>query len=385
MRTAFLPFSPPDIGDLEVAGVLQALQSGWITTGPRVAQFEKEVAELVAAPSALAVSSGTDAMQVALATLGIGPGDEVITSTMTFCSTAHVIEHVGAIPVLVDVEADTLNIDPKAVKAAITSRTKALMPVHLYGHPCEMASLRAIAHDSNLHIVEDAAHALPAMYNDAFIGGGGSIAAYSFYATKNLTTAEGGMLTGPQEFIEKARPWALHGMSRDAHKRYEQGGSWHYDVVAPGFKCNMTDIQAALGLAQLQRLAGFQTRRREIVDRYQAAFSNLPQLQLPVERDGVRSALHLYVIRLQLDALSIDRDGFIRELSARRIGSSVHFIPVHMHSYYCDKYGYEPKDFPVAHENFHRIVSLPLYPSMTDDDVSDVVEAVTDIVQRYAL
>lgn len=385
MRTAFLPFSPPDIGGLEATEVLKALESGWITTGPRVAQFEREVAALVAAPAALAVSSGTDAMQIALATLGVGPGDEVITSTMTFCSTAHVIEHVGAIPVLVDVEADTLNMDPNAVQAAITPQTKALMPVHLYGHPCDMASLRAIARDNDLHIVEDAAHALPAMHGDTFIGGGGSIAAYSFYATKNLTTAEGGMLTGSRDFIEKARPWALHGMSRDAHMRYEQGGSWHYDVVAPGFKCNMTDIHAALGLAQLQRLPGFQARRREIVDRYQASFSNLPQLQLPVERAGVQSALHLYVIRLALGALSIDRDGFIRELSDRRIGSSVHFIPVHMHSYYRDKYGYKPEDFPVAHENFHRIVSLPLYPSMTHEDVSDVVEAVTDIVQRHAV
>lgn len=385
MRSHFLPFSPPDITQDEIDGVVDTLGTGWITTGPKVSQFEGAIAALVGAPATLAVSSGTDAMQIALATLGVGPGDEVITSTMTFCSTAHVIEHVGATPVLVDVEPDTLNIAPAAVRDAITVKTKAVLPVHLYGHPCDMLQLKSIADGHGLHMVEDAAHALPARHGGTHIGGEGSIAAYSFYATKNLTTAEGGMLTGPADFIARAQLWALHGMSTDAHQRYQQGGSWRYDVVLPGFKCNMTDIQAALGLAQLERLPGMQARRRTIFDRYQEVFSRLPQLEVPTMRAEVDSALHLYVIRLNLDTLSIDRDRFIQELAARNIGSSVHFIPVHMHTYYRDKYGYKPEDFPVASSNFERIISLPLNPTMDDQDGADVIEAVKDIVDRHAV
>jgi len=383
MRESFLPFSPPYLGDEEINEVIDTLRSDWITTGPKAKPFEQEFAEFTGAPAALAVSSATDAMQVGLATLGIGPGDEVITTPMTFCSTVHVIEHQGARPVLVDVEPDTLTIDPEQVKRAITPRTKAILPVHLYGHPCAMSELLDLAQRHHLHVVEDAAHALPANYRGQMVGTLGTLTAFSFYATKNMTTAEGGMLTGDAALIEQARLWSLHGMSHDAYKRYSAEGSWYYEVVLPGFKCNMTDIQAALGLQQLRKLAGFQRRRREIVARYQAAFSSLTELQPPTERSDVESAWQLYILRLNLDRLKIERARFIEELKARNIGTSVHFIPIHVHPYYRDKYGYQPTDFPVAYGEYQRIVSLPLYPRMSDQDVADVIEAVQDVAEKY--
>ncbi len=383
MRDEFLSFSPPAVGEEEIAEVVDALRSGWITTGPRVAQFELEFAAAVGAEAALGVSSGTDAMQVGLAALGVGPGDEVITTPMTFCSTVHVIEHVGATPVLVDVEEDTLCIDPAKVEAAVSPRTKAILPVHLYGHPCDMGALLEIARKHQLKTLEDAAHALPARWGTQTIGSIGDLAAFSFYATKNLTTAEGGMLTGSKELIDRARPWSLHGMSRDAHARYQSGGSWHYDVILPGFKCNMTDLQAALGIPQLKKLPFFQDRRREIVSRYAAGLADVTAIELPQERPEVWSAWHLYVIRLELDQLTIDRDRFIEEMAARNIGTSVHFIPIHHHSYYRDRKGFESDNFPVADAAFERIISLPLHPGLSDRDVDDVIEAVLDVVRIF--
>ena len=390
MRSAFLPYSPPLIGDAEIAEVLDTLRSDWITTGPKVRRFEQEFAEFIGAPAALAVSSATDAMLVGLAALGVGPGDEVITTPMTFCSTVHVIEHLGARPVLVDVMPDTLNIDPEQVARAITPRTRGIMPVHLYGHPCEMDALYGLTERHNLFVLEDAAHALPARYRGRMIGASrgqgsgirGQLTAFSFYATKNLTTAEGGMLTGVPELIDRARIWSLHGMSRDSYKRYSAEGSWYYEVILPGFKCNMTDIQAALGLQQLKKLDGFQARRRQIVRRYQKAFAGNDVLQTPVERPDVESAWHIYALRLNLDRLTIDRARFIEELKARNIGTSVHFIPIHLHPYYRDKYGYKPEDFPVAYQEYQRLISLPLNLRLSDDDVQDVIDAVLEIVEQ---
>ncbi len=387
MRNTFLPFSPPLIGEEEIAEVLDTLRSDWITTGPKVKRFEQEFAEFVGAPAALAVSSATDAMQVALAALGIGPGDEVITTTMTFCSTIHVIEHLGARPVLVDVLPDTLTLDPARVAEALTPRTRAILPVHLYGHPCEMEALLELAQQHHLAIVEDAAHALPARYKGRLIGAALTASdlatCFSFYATKNLTTAEGGMVTGEADLIDRARIWSLHGMSRDAWKRYSASGSWYYEVVLPGFKCNMTDIQAALGLQQLHKLPQFQQRRREIVRQYQAAFAAMPELQTPTERPEAESAWHIYALRLNLEQLRIDRAQFIQELAARNIGVSVHFIPNHLQPYYRDKYGYRAEDFPVAYREYQRLISLPLNLRLSDADVEDVIEAVKDIVATY--
>src|SRR3984893_982961 len=400
MRKEFVPFSPPCISEEEIAEVVDTLRSDWITTGPKVKRFEEEFAAAVDAPAALAVSSCTAALHLALVSLGIGPGDAVLTAPMTFCSGVNVIEQVGARPILVDVEPDTLNIDPAKVREAINRlsarlncgyRLKAILPVHLYGHPCEMDSLLEIARERRLAVIEDAAHSLPANYKGRTIGSQVArssvpvLTCFSFYATKNLTTAEGGMLTGSPEAVEEARIWSLHGMNRDAWKRYGAGNSWRYEVTRPGFKYNMTDLQASIGLHQLVKLCEFRARRSEIVRRYNAAFSRFDQFQIPVKREDVEHAWHLYALRLNLDRLNISRDQFIQELGARKIASSVHFIPIHLHPYYRDKYGYKPHDFPIAHREYLRLVSLPLHPRMTDPDVDDVIEAVIDIAQKHNL
>ena len=391
MRSDFLPFSPPLITDEDIDEVVKTLREGWITTGPRAGRFESEFAGYVGAPSALALNSATSAMHVALAVLGIGEGDAVISTTMTFCSSIHVIEHQRARPVLVDVEPDTLNIDPDQVEAAVraTPGVKAILPVHLYGHPAEMDALYDIAQRHGLAVIEDAAHSLPASYRGRMIGSPKrgfdqpNLVAFSFYATKNLTTGEGGMLTGPPDLIDDARVWSLHGMSRDAFKRYTSEGSWRYEVLLPGFKYNMPDVQAALGMHQLKRLEEMQRRRRAIVSQYDEALGVLPELETPVPRDEVESAWHIYLLRLNLERMTIDRAQFIEELRARNIGASVHFIPVHLHPYYRDRYALRPDQFPVAQREFDRMLSLPLSPAHTDDDVADVIEAVTDIVRRH--
>ncbi|MBI3248528.1 MAG: DegT/DnrJ/EryC1/StrS aminotransferase family protein [Deltaproteobacteria bacterium] len=390
-RATFLPFSPPLIGEEEIAEVVDTLRSGWITTGPKTKRFETDFAAYINAPAALALNSGTAALHIALAVLGIGPGDAVVTTPMTFCSTVHVIEQVGAQPILVDVEPDTLNISPSKVAEVIKKfqvpsskfQVKAILPVHLYGHPCDMDAIGEIAQKYELAVLEDAAHALPAKYKGRFIGSGNNLTAFSFYATKNLTTAEGGMLTGAVELLERARVLSLHGMSRDAWKRYDKGGSWRYEVIAPGFKYNMTDIQASLGLWQLKKLDRFQQRRRQVVAAYNQAFGCREELEIPVERPGVEHAWHIYALRLRPETLRIDRDQFINELTAQNIGTSVHFMPIPLHPYYRDKYGYRPEDFPVAYENYLRLISLPLNPRLTDQDVNDVIEAVLDIVKQH--
>lgn len=379
----FIPFSPPSIGEEEVAEVVDTLRSTWVTTGPKTRRFEEAFADYFQTPGALALNSCTAGLHTALVALGIGTGDEVITTPMTFAASVNVIEQVGACPVLVDVEPDTLNIDPAAVAAAITPRTRALLPVHYAGHPVDLDALRTIAHAHHLAIVEDAAHAVAARYHGQWIGASENPVAFSFYATKNLTTAEGGMLTGAPEFLEKARVISLHGMSRDAWKRYDKGGSWFYEITTPGFKYNMTDIQAAIGLVQLRKLAAFQQRRRAIARRYTQAFLGVDALQVPVERPEVEHAWHLYPLRLYLEELHLTRNAFIEELAARNIGASVHFIPIHLHPYYRDKYGYRPQDFPVAYENYQRLISLPIHPRLTDGEVERIVDAVLDVVAQH--
>ncbi len=382
-RATFLPFAPPPIGDEEIAEVADTLRSGWISTGPKTKRFEAEFADYVQAPGAVALSSGTAALHTALAALGVAPGDEVITTPMTFVSSANVVEHVGARPVLVDVQPDTLNIDPDRIAAAITPRTRVLLPVHFAGHPVDLDPIHELAAARGLAVLEDAAHAVAAQYRGRPIGSGANLAAFSFYATKNLTTAEGGMLTGDVELLARARRFGLHGISRDATRRYHQGGSWYYEVVEPGFKYNMTDIQAALGLCQIRKLDRFQARRREIAAQYNEAFTAEPALELPSTRADVDHAWHLYALRLRPEALRIGRDQFIHELTARNIGTSVHFIPVHLHPYYRDRYGYAPEAFPVAYDAYRRLLSLPLHPGLGGRDTGDVIEAVLDVVRTH--
>ena len=382
-RATFLPFSPPSIDETDVAAVVDALRSGWITTGPRVKKLEEQFAAFVSAPGAAAFNSCTAALHCALVALGTGPGDEVITTPNTFCASVNVIEHVGARPVLVDVEPDTLNIDPALVARATTPRTKVIIPVHFAGHPADLDPILHAAKPRGIVVLEDAAHALAATYRARPIGASGNPVAFSFYATKNLTTGEGGMLTGGAELLERARVAGLHGMSRDAWKRYDKGGSWFYEVLMPGFKYNMPDIQAALGLTQLAKLERLQARRRAVAAAYDHALRDHAAFELPARRAEVGHAWHLYTLRLRPGALKIGRDAFIEELAKRNIGSSVHFIPVHLHPFYRDKYGFEPADFPVAVSNYERILSIPLHPGLSDADVSDVTSAVLAIAESH--
>jgi len=382
MRKTFLPFALPSIGPQEIRGVVEALRSGWITTGPKVQQFEQEFARYIGARHAIAVNSATGGLHVILAALDIGTGDEVIVPTMTFCSTAHVVTQLGARPVLVDVDANSL-ISRDAVRQAITWKTKAILPVHFGGQSCDMEDLLKLAGEKGIAVVEDAAHAVGCEYRGAKIGTHGRAVAFSFYATKNLATGEGGMITTNDDRLAKRmRILTLHGMSRDAWNRYHSEGSWYYEVVEAGFKYNMTDIQAAMGIPQLRRLDAMNARRREIAARYTEAFTPLPDLQLPEELPDRNHVYHLYTIRLT-GSLSIDRAGFIEALKKRKIGASVHFIPLHRHPHFQQRYGYRPTDFPMAEDIYSGVLSLPIYPRMTDQDVSDVIAAVRAIVKKH--
>ena len=383
MRNEFLSFSPPCLGDLERAAVMETLMSEWITTGPKTKAFEEKIKNYLGSPSIVALNSCTAGLHVGLVALGIGPGDEVIVPAMTFCATANVVEHVGARPVIVDVCPDTLNMDPVAAARAVTPRTKAIIPVHYAGHPVDLDPIFDLARKHELVVMEDAAHALPAKYKGVLVGSRDNLAAFSFYATKNLTTVEGGCLTGAPALVDKARVIGHHGMNRDAWKRFDKSGSWYYEVETPGFKYNMTDMQAAIGIQQLDRLDGFQIRRRQVVALYEKAFKGVAAIQLPVERAEVESSWHLYVIRLNLDHLTIDRNAFIEALKDQNIGTSVHYLPLHMHPFYRDKYGYRPEDCPVAADAFTRSITLPLHPGLTDQDVQDVVDAVNAIVSTH--
>lgn len=387
-RQKFLHFAPPSIGEEEIAEVVDTLKSGWITTGPKVQRFEEEFSAFVGT-SSLALSSATAGLQIALTALGIGKGDLVISTPMTFCSGITAIEDVGATPILVDICSDTLNIDPEKIKEVLEThpdrkKIKAIIPVHYAGHPCDMESILNLVKKYDLKVIEDAAHAIPAKYQGKRIGSIGDLTAFSFYVTKNMTTAEGGMLTGQNtEALKKARVLSLHGISHDAWKRYEKEGSWYYEVIERGFKANMTDIQAAIGIHQLKKLADFHKRRQEIANQYTNAFTKIDELETPTQRFDVEHAWHLYTLRLNLNQLKVDRSKFIEELKKRNIGSSVHFIPAQKHPYFKKKFGWEEKNFPVTSKEFYRIISLPIYPKMLESDVQSVIEAVSDIAKTY--
>jgi len=382
-RSEFLLFSPPCIGEEEVVEVVAALRSGWLSTGPRTKRFEAEFMARLGSPGALALNSCTAGLHTALITLGIGRGDEVVTTPLTFASSVNVIEHVGARPVLADVEPETLTLSAAAVEAAITPRTRVVLVVHYAGHPADLDAIQTAIGGRDIAVVEDAAHGLSASYKGRLVGSGTNLTAFSFYATKNITTGEGGMLTGDPALLDRARVVSLHGLSGDAWQRYGRGGSWYYEVQEPGFKYNMSDLQAALGLAQLRKLDRFQARRREVVAEYTRAFRDEPALEVPVARSEVEHAWQLYILRLRSTALRIGRDRFIEELTARNIGASVHFIPIHLHPYYRNKYGYSPTDYPVTYESYGRMLSLPLHAGLNDQDVADVIDAVLDIVREF--
>ncbi len=416
-RTAFLPYCLPSIGEEEIAEVVDSLRSGWITTGPKTKRFEAAFAAYTGARHAIAVNSCTAALHLSLAAHDIGPGDEVIVPTLTFCSTANVVEHLGATPVLVDVDEDGL-VTATAIANAITAKTRAIIPVHYAGQSVDLDPILDLARHHQIPVIEDAAHAAGTHYKGRQIGTHGCAVCFSFYATKNMTTGEGGIVTtNDDDLAARLRLLALHGMSRDAWNRYTASGSWFYEVIEPGYKDNMTDIQAALGLHQLAKLETFIAQRRAMADRYANALRNLPGIILPKEiqpstppaptsdasrharseakpsqgsaraNEGLadqtthpsapnRHTWHLYPIQLT----RFDRALFIDALKERNIGASVHFIPVHRHPFYRDRYGYLPSQFPSAEQLYAGMVSLPLYPKMTEADEQDVLNAVREIL-----
>jgi dTDP-4-amino-4,6-dideoxygalactose transaminase len=376
----FLPFALPEIGDDEIAEVVDTLKSGWVTTGPKARRFEADFAAFLgdAGLHCIAVNSATAGLHLALEGLAIAPGDEVITTTHTFTATAEVVRYLGADVKLVDIDPATLNIDPAAIEAAITPRTKAILPVHYGGLAADMAAVHDIAQRHGLKVVEDAAHALPTTCGGALVGTLDSAATvFSFYANKTITTGEGGMLvTRDDDLAKRARVMRLHGMSRDAFDRFTATvPSWYYEVIAPGFKYNLTDIAAALGIHQLRRAHEFQQRRQAVANRLSEGLAGLPLILPPQHKAGETHAWHLYAIRLADDA-GVARDRFIERLFALGIGVSVHYIPLHLHPYWRDRYHLDPAQFPHSQRAYERMVSLPIYPRMTEADTDRVVAAV---------
>ena len=388
MTNTFIPFHIPSIGEEEIDEVAKTLRSGWLTTGPRAARFEREFGAYVGAPYSVAVNSCTAALHLALVGLGIGAGDEVITTPMTFCATVQAILHVGASPVLADIGPDG-NIEPMEILRRITSRTRAIIPVHMAGLPCEMKAIWELARQRGIAVIEDAAHAAGSQYEGRPIGatpGEGSSAsdavAFSFYATKNMTTGEGGMLTTHRAALaETFRMLSLHGASHDAWDRYTEKGAWHYDVLAHGFKYNLSDIQAAIGLHQLRKLEHFISRRALYAEIYNRAFGDLDALELPPDNVGTRHAWHLYILRLNLQRLTINRADFIDELRRRGIGTSVHFIPIPMHRFFA-QLPLTQYACPRALKLYPRIISLPLYPAMSEEQVHYVAQCVREIAEH---
>jgi dTDP-4-amino-4,6-dideoxygalactose transaminase len=384
-----VPFHRASIGKEEIDEVVRTLESGWVTTGPRTAQFEKEFRDSIGAPYSQAVNSCTAGLHLALVSLGIGPGMQVITTPLTFCATVNVILHAGAEPVLADVGPDG-NIDPTSVEARITARTRAIMPVHLSGLPCEMDALWAIAKKHDLRVIEDSAHATGSLYRGYPVGAGNpsnghfsDAAVFSFYATKNMTTGEGGMVTTHDAgTADSLKTLCLHGVSKNAWNRYSDRGSWYYQVLRPGFKYNLSDIQSAIGIHQLRKLESFTAARQRLAKKYTEAFSAIEEFEVPPEKAHCRHSWHLYMLRLNLGRLNINRDEFIVQLKNRGVGTSVHFIPIPLHPFFA-AYASRPENAcPRALELYPRLISLPMYPSMTDSELEYVVWAAKDIAWR---
>jgi dTDP-4-amino-4,6-dideoxygalactose transaminase len=384
VRATFLPFHQPTIEADDEQAVVETLRSGWITTGPRTKQFERELAVYTGATHCVAVNSCTAALHLALEAIGVGPGDEVITSPITFASTANVIVHRGARPVFVDVEPDTLNLDPLLLDAAITPRTKAIIPVDFAGQPCELDAIMTIARPSGITVIEDAAHSIGAEFKGKRVGSIADMTAFSFYATKNITSGEGGALTTERdEWAERAQIMALHGISRDAWKRYGTSGYAHWDILAPGYKYNMFDLQGALALSQLAKIDRFYARRLAVKARLDAGLRDVPGLSFPAEQPDRRHAFHLYPIVVRVEEMSVDRDTIMNAIQAENVGIGVHFRAVHLHPFYEQTFAFARGMFPRAEYYSDRTISLPLHPGVTDADADDVIAAVRKVMGHY--
>ena len=385
VRSDWMPFCVPDISDAEVQAVSDTVRSGWWAKGPRTIEFEKRFAEYVGAKYCVGVNSCTAALHLALMTQGIGPGDEVITTPLTFASSTNTILHVGATPVFADIDPETGLIDPREIEKKITDKTRAVVPVHYSGLAADIGEIGRLCERYGLFLSEDAAHAVETRYNGELIGHHpqGAVS-YSFYATKNLACGEGGALvTDDEEVYEKASILSCHGMSAGSWNRYGKSGSWRYDIEEPGFKYNMFDIQAGLALAQLNRMDDMQRRRFEAVDVYEEAFRDVPQLRLQKTPDYCHHSRHLYILRIVPERLTITRDQFIEELKARNVGVSVHFIALHTMSAYTKRYGYKPEDFPKAYAFSESEISLPMYSTLGREKAQYVADAVLDVVDKY--
>lgn len=381
---SYIPFHRPSIGDDEIAAVNQVLTSRWLTTGPVTMQFEKEFASYIGCKHALAVNSGTAALQLALDAIGLRAKDEVLLPTNTFTATAEVVTYFGARPVLCDSLPGGFNIDPADVENRITERTRAIIPVHVGGETCDLDALQKLADRYDLHVVEDAAHALPSGHSGKRVGNISELTAFSFYATKTITTGEGGMLTTNNDACaERAKTMRLHGIGGDAWKRYSQTGSWYYEVHHAGYKMNLCDLLSALGQVQLKKCDAFARRRREISEYYMDKFSRLEEVELPPTHESCsQHAWHLYLLRIRSGVLELDRDEFIQQLKDAGVGTSVHFIPLHFHPFYADEYGYKKRDFPNAEDAFSRSVSLPIYPDLQPEEMQRVARAVEHCIAK---
>jgi dTDP-4-amino-4,6-dideoxygalactose transaminase len=379
-----IPFHKPYITIDEITEVLDSLKSGWITMGPKTIEFENKFGEFIGSKNAVSMNSCTACLHLALKAIGLKEGDEVIVPAVTFTATAEVVTYFNAKPVLVDVEENTFNIDPTLIEAKITDKTRAIIPVHFAGQVCDMDEINDIARRYKIAVIEDAAHAIPAFYKGRKVGTLGDIACFSFYATKSLTTGEGGMATTENdEWADTMRVLRLHGISKDAWKRYSGEGSWYYEVEKAGYKYNMTDIQAAMGVAQLRKIDWMWKRRVEITDTYTAAFAGRDDIEVPTLKADRESAWHLYVVKLNLPSLQIQRNRFIEELKKRGVMASVHFIPLHKHPFYMNAFGYDSRGLSVSDSLYERIISLPVYPGMSNEDVQHVVNSVHDTLETY--
>jgi dTDP-4-amino-4,6-dideoxygalactose transaminase len=386
MRGSFLPFARPLLGEEEIAEVVDTLRSGWITTGPKVERFTAAFADAVGGRYAVPVSSATAGLHVALLALGVSPGDEVITTPMTFVATLNTIVHCGAVPVLADIDAATLNVRVEEIERKVTKKTRAIVPVHFVGQPVDLDPILELAAAHGLAVLEDAAHAVGAEYKGRPIGSFPTTSVFSFHPNKNMTTGEGGMIVTEDEAVfEKASLLKFHGMDRESWKRFARAGNPRYDVAVPGYKYNMMDIQAALGLHQLRRLPGFLAERERLALRYEEKLKGVPGLILPQRVPyPVRHAWHLYTPLVDVDRLKISRDHFMEELKARNIGTGLHYTAAHEFSYYASRFGWKPEDFPEAHFVSERIVSLPFYPGLSEEDQDDVVAAIRALAEEAA-
>jgi dTDP-4-amino-4,6-dideoxygalactose transaminase len=372
-----VPFHRAHVGEEEAQAVSDVIRSGWLTMGPKTFEFEKEFAKYVGAQHAIAVSTGTAALHLALEAAGVRAGDEVLLPTTTFTATAEAVTYVGARPVLVDIDSVTMNLDSEDAARRITPKTRAIIPVHLGGLPCDLDEIHELARMHRLRVIEDAAHALPSEYHGRRVGQISEFTCFSFYATKTLTTGEGGMITTDNlEAAERMRLMRLHGIERDAWKRYRGDGSWFYEVLEAGFKYNLTDLQSAMGLVQLAKCDAMKQAREEIAKRYSDAFSSCEDLIVPTVCHDRSTSWHLYILRLRLDRLNIDRNGFIEALQRRGVTCSVHFIPLHLQPYYRRTFGFRPGDFPRSEMEYHSCLSLPIYPGMTGIEIKYVITAV---------